>query len=84
LSQADASIISDSISAILKSSKFRYGVSAEVAVRLLIILTELMKNKHATYVKSAMQSINDIVNMFKEELIKIKAFNPMTKNDPSR
>jgi hypothetical protein len=31
-----------------------------------------------------MISINEIVNMFKEELIKIKTFNPMTKNDPAR
>lgn len=31
-----------------------------------------------------MNSINEIVNMFKEELIKIKNFNPLTKNDPSR
>lgn len=84
LKQAEAPIVSDATTAILKSSKMRYAVSAEVAVKLLIILTELMKHKHGTYFRSAMLSINDIVNMFKEELIKIKTFNPLTKNDPAR
>lgn len=84
MNKADASIVSDATTAILKNSKLRYGVTPEVAVKLLIILEELMKNKHGTYFKSAMVSINEIVNMFKEELIKIKSFNPMTKNDPTR
>ncbi len=84
LKQAEASIVSDATTAILKSSKMRYAVTPETAVKMLIILTELMKHKHGTYFRSAMVSINEIVNMFKEELIKIKTFNPMTKNDPAR
>ncbi len=84
LNQTDASIVADCTAAILKSSKFKYAITPEVGVKLLIVLEELMKNKHATYVRSSMHSINEVVNMFKEELIKIKTFNPMTKNDPAR
>lgn len=39
LKQAEAPIVSDATTAILKSSKLRYGITPEVAVKLLIILT---------------------------------------------
>jgi len=58
LNNTDSSIVSDATAAILKCSKFRFGITPEVAVKLLLILTQLMKNKHGTYVRSAMHTTN--------------------------
>jgi hypothetical protein len=65
LSQADLSIVADCISSILQNHRFKAAITPDVAINFLRSLTQLMLNKHSTYVKSAMYSINDIVNLFK-------------------
>jgi hypothetical protein len=58
LFRVDQGIIYDCLSAVIKNRDYKNGITPENAVKMLQLLTLVMKNKHSTYVKGAMQLIN--------------------------
>jgi hypothetical protein len=65
LSQADLAVAYDCISAILRNSTFKMGITPDVACGLARKLTEIMNTKHSTYIKNSIVNLNEVVMMFK-------------------
>ena len=84
MNESDISIVVDAIQAILSTPKFKSAITPDVAIPLLRKSAELMLSKHYRYVRNGIYYINQIVLMYKEELIKIKAFSPLSRADLSR
>lgn len=58
LSLADVAVAYDCISAIIHNSTFKMAITPDVACAFIKKLTEIMNNKHLSYVKNSMTFLN--------------------------
>lgn len=85
LQKCNPAVLVDCANTILSLPIYKSAITPEVGIVLSSSLRDLMvTGKHSTYVAAAMNNINLIVLLFKDELIKIKTFTAMTRVDITR
>lgn len=84
MNEAEISVVVDCLQAIVTTSKYKSMITPDVAIPLVRKSAEMMLNKHYRYARNGIFYLNEIVLMYKEELIKIKTFSSGAKVDLSR